>query len=136
MELISENRVESGGLSGKPLKNISTQCVRDMHQLTKGKIPIIGVGGISSGQDAFDKIQAGASLLQLYTSVAFHGPPVVRKIKRELDEIIRLSGFELMLIVIFIIVLTWFLCLDLIDPMDMPMSMKLVDGVHNAATLS
>ena len=132
MELISENRVESGGLSGQPLKNISTQCVRDMHRLTNGKIPIIGVGGISSGQDAFDKIQAGASLFQLYTSVAFHGPPVVRRIKRELDEIIRLSEFDY----IFIIVLTWFPFLCLTDPMDMPMLMKLVGGVPNAATLS
>ena len=88
-DLQSVNKSETGGLSGLPLKDISTQCVKDFYRLTKGQVPIIGVGGVTSGQDAFEKIQAGASLVQLYTSFAFHGPPLVRKIKRELDDILR-----------------------------------------------
>lgn len=54
-----------------------------------GKIPIIGVGGIASGQDALDKIRAGASLVQLYTALVYQGPPVVTKIKRELDQLLK-----------------------------------------------
>jgi len=92
--LQSSHNQETGGLSGQPLKEISTECVRDIYRLTQGKIPIIGVGGIGSGQDAFDKIHAGASLVQLYTSFAFQGPPVVRRIKRELDEIIKSHGYK------------------------------------------
>ena len=87
--LKSVHQQETGGLSGQPLKEISTQSLKDIYRLTGGKIPIIGVGGISNGQDAFDKIHAGASLVQLYTSFAFQGPPVVRRIKRELDDIIK-----------------------------------------------
>lgn len=54
-----------------------------------GKLPIIGVGGISTGQDAYDKIKAGASLVQLYTALAYEGPPIVKKIKRELADLVR-----------------------------------------------
>jgi len=54
-----------------------------------GSIPIIGVGGIFSGQDAYEKIQAGASLVEVYTAYAFHGPPIVVRIKKELDELLR-----------------------------------------------
>lgn len=54
-----------------------------------GKLPIIGVGGIFSGKDAYDKIKAGASLVQLYTSFIYHGPPRVPRVKQELDELIR-----------------------------------------------
>jgi len=92
--LKSVHQQETGGLSGQPLKEISTQSLKDIYRLTGGKIPIIGVGGISNGQDAFDKIHAGASLVQLYTSFAFQGPPVVRRIKRELDDIIKSHGYK------------------------------------------
>lgn len=54
-----------------------------------GKVPIIGVGGISSGKDAYEKIKAGASLIQFYSAFIYHGPPVVTKIKRELDQLLR-----------------------------------------------
>ena len=54
-----------------------------------GKVPIIGVGGISTGQDAYDKIKAGASLVQLYTALAYEGLPIVKKIKRELAELLK-----------------------------------------------
>nr|CAG4640983.1 EOG090X08P9 [Eulimnadia texana] len=92
--LRSRGRDEAGGLSGEPLKELSTNCIRDMYKLTAGKVPIIGVGGIASGRDALEKIQAGASLVQFYTSFVFQGPPVVRKIKRELDELLRANGFN------------------------------------------
>ena len=84
-----ENLVkENGGLSGRPLADLATQTIKDMYKLTGGKIPIIGVGGIFTGQDAYEKIKAGASLVQLYTSLAIEGPPIVNKIKRELEECI------------------------------------------------
>ena len=57
-----------------------------------GKVPIIGVGGVSNGQDAYDKIAAGASLVQLYTALSYGGPPVVKRIKNELTVIIREKG--------------------------------------------
>lgn len=94
MVLRSENANEIGGLSGKPLKEKSTRMIEEVFKLTSGKIPIIGVGGVSSGQDAFDKILAGASAVQLYSGFVFQGPPLVTKVKRELDEILQKSGFE------------------------------------------
>lgn len=60
-----------------------------MLYLFAGKVPIIGVGGIFDGQDAYDKIKAGASLIQIYTGFAYHGPPRVLRIKRELDKLLR-----------------------------------------------
>lgn len=59
-----------------------------------GSIPIIGVGGIFSGSDAFEKIEAGASLIQLYTAFAYHGPPRVIKVKKELDELLKNNGYK------------------------------------------
>lgn len=94
MVLRSENSAEVGGLSGKPLKEKSTRMIEDAYKLTNGKVPIIGAGGVSSGQDAYDKIVAGASAVQLYSSFVFHGPPLVTKIKRELEEILKGNGFE------------------------------------------
>ncbi|XP_059393004.1 dihydroorotate dehydrogenase (quinone), mitochondrial isoform X2 [Carassius carassius] len=87
------NKHEIGGLSGQPLKELSTQTVREMYTLTQGKLPIVGVGGVASGQDALDKIRAGASLVQLYTALIYKGPPVVKKIKRELDDLLKAQGF-------------------------------------------
>ncbi|KAL3998084.1 dihydroorotate dehydrogenase (fumarate) [Acanthocheilonema viteae] len=63
--------LENGFLSGKPLRDISTNCIRNVYSLSHGKIPIIGCGGISSGEDAYEKIRAGASLLQLYSSLLY-----------------------------------------------------------------
>nr|XP_055162643.1 dihydroorotate dehydrogenase (quinone), mitochondrial isoform X1 [Nyctereutes procyonoides] len=86
-------RSEIGGLSGKPLRDLSTQTIREMYALTKGGVPIIGVGGVSSGQDALEKIRAGASLVQLYTALTYRGPPVVGMIKRELEALLKEQGF-------------------------------------------
>lgn len=92
--LINSNKEESGGLSGAPLTNISTAMISDMYRRTRGNIPIIGVGGIFSGADVYVKIRAGASLVQLYTSYIYNGPPIVGKIKKELCEILETNGFS------------------------------------------
>ncbi|KAM9047514.1 dihydroorotate dehydrogenase (quinone), mitochondrial isoform 3-T3 [Megaptera novaeangliae] len=86
-------RSEMGGLSGKPLRDLSTQTVREMYALTQGRVPIIGVGGVSSGQDALEKIRAGASLVQLYTALTYRGPPLVGRVKRELEALLKEQGF-------------------------------------------
>ncbi|KAH7433954.1 hypothetical protein KP509_07G094400 [Ceratopteris richardii] len=72
---------EIGGLSGKPLFKLSTEVLRDIYQLTRGKIPLIGCGGISSGEDAYMKIRSGATLVQLYTGFAYEGPAIIPRIK-------------------------------------------------------
>ncbi|OXB78353.1 UNVERIFIED_CONTAM: hypothetical protein H355_009124 [Colinus virginianus] len=87
--LQSAQHLEPGGLSGKPLRELSTQMVRDMYALTQGRVPIIGVGGVSSGRDALEKIRAGASLVQMYTALVYRGPSVVETVKRELEELLR-----------------------------------------------
>ncbi|XP_067854162.1 dihydroorotate dehydrogenase (quinone), mitochondrial [Heptranchias perlo] len=87
-------RTQPGGLSGAPLKEMSTQTVNELYSLTKGRVPIIGVGGISSGADVLEKIRAGATLIQLYTVFTYQGPPVVNKIKRELEQLLKEQGFS------------------------------------------
>ena len=88
------SKSETGGLSGSPLKDLSTQAIFDMYKLTNGKVPIIGVGGVGSGQDAYEKIAAGASLIQLYTSFVYIGPPVASKVNNELEQILQKKGFS------------------------------------------
>lgn len=85
---------ETGGLSGKPLMQPSTACLAAMYRLTAGKVPLVGCGGIASGADAYTKIRAGASLVQLYSALVFHGPELVVRIKRELAERLRADGFR------------------------------------------
>lgn len=92
--LTSVHRDEAGGVSGRPLRDKSTQMVRKAYELTDGKIPIVGVGGVECGQDAYDKIRAGASLVQLYTALAYHGPRVVERIKIDLAMLLMRDGFE------------------------------------------
>ncbi|KFP59123.1 hypothetical protein N322_10831, partial [Cariama cristata] len=92
--LQSRQRTEPGGLSGKPLRELSTQTIREMYSLTRGQVPIIGVGGVSSGRDALEKIRAGASLVQMYTALVYHGPLVVGAVKRELEELLSEQGFK------------------------------------------
>jgi dihydroorotate dehydrogenase len=71
---------QSGGLSGKPVKSKSTAVIRFIHQQTQGQLPIIGVGGIFSPEDALEKLEAGASLIQLYTGFVYEGPGLVKRI--------------------------------------------------------
>lgn len=92
-ELRSRHSAETGGLSGRPLWRLSTEVLRDMYRLTEGRLPLIGVGGIASGRDAYAKIRAGASLVQLYTALIFQGPGLVGRLKRELAECLRADGF-------------------------------------------
>ncbi|XP_075876677.1 dihydroorotate dehydrogenase (quinone), mitochondrial [Nelusetta ayraudi] len=92
--LQDRHKSEVGGLSGQPLKDLSTDAVREMYSLTKGTVAIVGIGGVASGQDALDKIRAGASLVQLYTALTYQGPPVVTKIKRELEHLLKQQGFS------------------------------------------
>jgi len=87
--LVSQFSSESGGLSGRPVKAMSNKVIGRFYELTNGQIPIIGVGGVETGQDAFDKIKAGASLVQIYSAMVYEGPTLVNKIKRELIEILE-----------------------------------------------
>ena len=90
--LISELRKEEGGLSGEPIQQMSTNMIKKFYKILNGKIPIIGVGGVNSGKSAFEKITAGASLLQLYTGFIYRGPTVVKDIKKELIQILKAEG--------------------------------------------
>ncbi|MEW6092199.1 MAG: dihydroorotate dehydrogenase (quinone), partial [Pseudomonadota bacterium] len=87
------NANETGGLSGAPLFAMSTKVLAEMYRLTGGRIPLIGVGGISSGDDAYAKIRAGASLLQLYSALTYDGPALVGRIKAELAARLAADGF-------------------------------------------
>jgi len=78
--------VGRGGLSGKPLKDKATETIRYLHQKSGGTIPIIGVGGIMSPQDAWEKIEAGASLIQIYTGFIYEGPAIIKKINKYLAQ--------------------------------------------------
>lgn len=78
--LISKNKNEIGGLSGKPLKNMSNGKIKYIFKKTKGRLPIIGVGGIFNAQDAIEKIKAGASLVQIYTGFIYEGPGIAKNI--------------------------------------------------------
>jgi dihydroorotate dehydrogenase len=82
-----------GGLSGKPLKNRSTQMIAELYELTKGRIPLIGVGGIFNAEDAWEKICAGASLVQLYTGFIYQGPNIANEINEGLAKLLRREGF-------------------------------------------
>lgn len=80
--LLSENKKEIGGLSGKPIAEKSTEVIRYLHTNSNGSFPIIGVGGIHSEKDALDKLNAGASLVQLYTGFIYEGPGLVKRINK------------------------------------------------------
>ena len=84
---------EAGGLSGPPLFARSTELLARFHRLTRGRVPLIGVGGIASGADAYAKIRAGASLVQLYTALVYQGPGLVARIKADLAERLAADGF-------------------------------------------
>jgi len=79
-QLNSSHSRETGGLSGTPLSQLSTRIIAYIHKQTSGKIPIIGVGGVASPQSAKEKLDAGASLVQIYTGLIYHGPLLARKI--------------------------------------------------------
>jgi dihydroorotate dehydrogenase len=92
--LRSANAKEAGGLSGAPLFGPSTKLLRQMRKRVGDRIVLIGAGGISSGADAYAKIRAGASLVQLYTALAYEGPGLVARITRELLECVLRDGYS------------------------------------------
>ena len=87
-------RIGDGGLSGRPLRDRSTQIIRSLYKKSEGKIPIIGVGGIFRAEDAYDKICAGATLVQMYTGLIYEGPGLVKKIKKGLAQLLEDDGFR------------------------------------------
>ncbi len=92
--LQNKNAQQQGGLSGKPLFAKSNLVLKNFYKLTQGKIPLIGVGGISSASDAYEKIKSGASLVQIYRAFIYEGFGLVEKIKEELSEMVRKDGLK------------------------------------------
>lgn len=85
---------ETGGLSGRPLRERSTAVVRHLYLRSQGKLPIIGVGGIFNAQDAWEKITNGATLVQVYTGMVYEGPGIAREITRGLAALLELNGLK------------------------------------------
>ena len=83
-----------GGLSGELLYQVSTNQLKRVYEYTKGQIPLIGVGGISSAKDAYNKIRNGASLVQLYTGIVYHGPGLIKKMNSEISALLKNDGFD------------------------------------------
>ena len=91
-KLLNLSKHQKGGLSGKPLETRSNQLINTFYNLLKGKILIIGVGGVDSGKSAYAKFLAGANFIQLYTGMVYQGPNIVAKIKKELKELLINEG--------------------------------------------
>jgi dihydroorotate dehydrogenase len=92
--LLSEFKLEKGGLSGAPINELSNEIIKKFYLRLGKNIPIIGAGGVSCGTTAFEKIKSGATLLQLYTSLVYEGPNVAKKINKELSDLVKKSGYE------------------------------------------
>lgn len=92
--LTSPDRAETGGLSGAPLRDKALAVLQDAAQAASGRLPLIGVGGIASGLDAYRRIRAGASAIQIYSALIYEGPGLVRRIKRDLAVLLRADGFS------------------------------------------
>ncbi|MEM7665335.1 MAG: quinone-dependent dihydroorotate dehydrogenase [Pseudomonadota bacterium] len=91
--LRSRHAGEMGGLSGAPLRTLALQCVRDFRKATGGAIPLIGVGGIASAEHAWERIKAGASLVQLYSAMVYEGPALGARIVDGLERLMKRDGF-------------------------------------------
>ena len=92
-ELRSAHACEAGGLSGAPLRELALQRLRDFRKATGGAVPLIGVGGIATAQHAWDRIRAGASLVQLYSAMVYRGPGIAREVTLGLAELMQRDGF-------------------------------------------
>jgi dihydroorotate dehydrogenase len=92
-QLKSRHAGEAGGLSGEPLKPLALQRLRDFRTATGGALPLVGVGGIATAEDAWARIRAGASLVQLYSAMVYEGPGIARRVVRGLEELMRRGGF-------------------------------------------
>lgn len=94
-EHLPENfRKEAGGLSGAPVYRLSTEVIRQFYRHTKGQVPIIGAGGILSVEDAYAKIKAGASLVQVYSGLVFKGPELIERINERLPDLLTVDGYK------------------------------------------
>jgi dihydroorotate dehydrogenase len=91
--LRSVHRGETGGLSGAPLMPLSTAVLRQFHAAADGRFALIGAGGVASAADAYAKIRAGACAVQLYSSLVYEGPGLVRRLKRDLIARLKADGF-------------------------------------------
>ena len=92
--LTSRQRTEAGGLSGRPLFQRSTRVLARLHQLTGGRVPLVGVGGIGTAEDAYAKIRAGATAVQLYTAMVYAGVGLAREIALGLEALLARDGFR------------------------------------------
>lgn len=92
--LRSPDRAEAGGLSGAPLRTRARATLRASAQASNGRLPLIAVGGIDSGAEAYARIRAGASAVQIYSALVYEGPGLVARIKRELANLLRADGFS------------------------------------------
>jgi len=88
------NAIGDGGLSGAPLRTRSNEVISTLYRLTNGRLPIIGVGGVFTAEDAWEKIRAGAGLIQIYTGLIYEGPSVARRINQGLAAILEREGFN------------------------------------------
>jgi dihydroorotate dehydrogenase len=92
--LKSRLATEQGGLSGAPLKPLALEALRAFRAASGGEIPLIGVGGIATADDAWERIRAGASLVQLYTAMVYEGPGIARRIAESLEERVKRAGYS------------------------------------------
>lgn len=90
---IQDKGVSTGGLSGRPLLNKSTELLTRVYLMSKGEIPLIASGGVSSAEDAYTKIKNGASVVQIYSSLIFQGPQVVSQLKTDLEHLLQRDGY-------------------------------------------
>ena len=90
----SKHADEAGGVSGRPVFDMSTLMLSEVYQASAGKLTLIGVGGVSGAAEAYAKIRAGASLVQLYTGLIYQGPGMVARMKRDLADMLRADGFD------------------------------------------
>ena len=93
LALRSDHAGEAGGLSGEPLRDLAQQRLRDFRKATGGAVPLVGVGGIASAENAWARIRAGASLVQLYSAMVYQGPGIARRITSGLEALMRRDGF-------------------------------------------
>lgn len=93
-DLLSRNQSETGGLSGAPLKDLALQRLKDFRKASGAGIPLIGVGGIATAEDAYERIRAGASLVQLYTAMIYEGPTIAAAISCQLASLLKRDGFK------------------------------------------
>ena len=93
-DLRSSHRDESGGLSGAPLRDLAQQRLVDFRKASGGQIPLIGVGGIASAADAYARIRAGASLVQIYSALVYEGPGLAKRINAGLARLLKADGFR------------------------------------------